>query len=325
MNWSRAKTILIVAFLILDLFLIGQMVGQQETHIPVEEYVAINNTAVNLLEAKYGIITEVSLPIGTQTVITPEVSWQGVDGQVLAEAFWPGEDYQVSGAGIYSFDEELLFLDNQMYYYWNEDISKRIISNEDIITGHIPLAIKDSSHKELLLAPLLKANLSSILGIDFNDWILDEITPVVENDEVYYDIYFIQEIGLPVYDAGSYTRVRLDNSGRVCGVKRAVLVEHKKELTPVDWVKEQLSITPQTKIISAAEALLSFVGYTTVEEGSIIKDVKLAYFGLTESSLMQAGQMPAKWQLIPVWRVKIEDPDGKKHNYFLNAYTGKIE
>lgn len=324
MNWSRAKTILIVTFLVLDLFLVSQLIGQHETYIPASEYQAVNESTLDLLQNKYQIKVDIKgLPLGLPPKSIPEVGWQQVDGNVIGQALWPNQEVDVSQKGIYNFEDELLIIEDYMFYYSSDRVNERVLAEEELITKHFPLALENISHIDLI-ATTLKLNLEQALGLEFSNWNVEDII-LVEGDQTFYEVNFVQDIGLPVYDAGSYTKVKLDLQGRIIEMKRAALVDKNTNKSIIEWIKEKITITRQTKIISAAEALLSFAGQSLGEEGSIIKDIKLAYYGLKESNLVQDGSTPSKWQLMPVWRIRVEKVDGKMQNYFLNAYTGKQE
>jgi regulatory protein YycI of two-component signal transduction system YycFG len=117
----------------------------------------------------------------------------------------------------------------------------------------------------------------------------------------------------------------MDEQGNIIGIKRAELQIKELEKDLLDRAKEFLDFSPKVKIISATEALLSLVVNEQLQPESSIKDIRLAYLGLSEDELITEQAPPDIWQLIPVWRLKVMTPEGDIVNYYLNAYTGNIE
>ena len=324
MNWSKAKTILIIAFLILNVYLIAQVFNLQETRIPVSEYTALNEKVTNLIIERYSVNPPAELPLGISPVDKTNVGFLAVDRNKLIETLWPSNPGTWVDQGIYQYKEEFLFVDNQMFYYLNETGSAREIADEDDIMHHLSLAIDDPADLDIV-APILRVNFQKATSLDFNGWLLESITETVEEDSLYYDILFIQDLELPVYDAGSYTKIRMSEQGNIIGIKRAKLQVKETEQDFRDRLKDILDFSPKVKIISATEAILSLVVNKDLEAESSIKDIRLAYLGLSEEQLITEDAPPDVWQLIPVWRLKVMTPQGEIDNYYLNAYTGDIE
>ncbi len=324
MNWSKAKTILIIAFIILNAYLITQVINLQESRIPVSEYTAVNERVTNLILDKYQVTPPAELPLGISPVEMSEVGFRAVVKEEIVAKLWPDNPGEWIDEFIYYSDGEYLFIDDEMFYYLNETSSERNIVNKETVMHHIDLALGDPNYLDIV-APIIRVSFRDATKLDFEGWVLESINETVKEEEVFYDILFIQDIGLPVYDAGSYTKIRMDVNGVITGIKRATLERKEQDRDLREIITDLFDFKPKVKIISATEALLALVVNKTLEPGSEIKDIRLAYFGLTESNLIDDQAMPEAWQLIPVWRLRIMTPAGKIHNYYLNAYTGEVE
>jgi hypothetical protein len=324
MNWSKAKSILILAFIILNAYLITQVVNLQESRIPVSEYTAVNERVTNLILEKYQVVPPAELPLGISPVDMSEVGFESINKQEIVASLWPDNPGTWIDEFIYQNEDEFLFVDDEMFYYLNEVGEGRVIESKETIMHHINLALTDPNYLDIV-APIIRVGFREATNLEFEGWLLESINETIENDISYYDILFIQDIGLPVYDAGSYTKIRMDVEGNIIGIKRATLErkEHERELKEV--LLDLIDFKPKVKIISATEALLALVVNQNLEAQSEIKDIRLAYFGLTESSLVADQNVPEIWQLIPVWRLKVMTPNGDIVNYYLNAYTGELE
>ena len=322
MDWARAKSILITAFLILNVFLIVQIVDQQEARIPVSEYQEINSTIIKLLEDRYQIsVSYNELPTTVPDILTL-ISWQDIDEQQVLSAFWPGQDYEDRGDRLYVFGDEFVQFNGERYTYWNSDLEKRQINAENNILDHIELTSQDATYI-YLFDTSIKLSLAQILGIEFKDWVLDNADIVTENEVLYYDLLFVQDIGLPLYDAGSSTQVRVDMEGRICGVKRSVIKAEQREQSLWSLLRQKLSLPSKHTIITSAEALLSLAGQAQFEAGSSIIDIKLAYYGLG-TTIITEEDMPTTWEATPVYSIKVKSPDGSGRSYFISPFTGKI-
>ncbi len=324
MNWSKAKTILIIAFLILNVYLAIQVLNLQETRVPVSEYTAVNEKVTNLIVEKYNVTPPAELPLGIDPVEKTNVGFLPVDQELIINSLWPDSSGEWIDQGIYQKDDEYLFIDDQMFYYLNETGTAREVEDEDNIMHHLSLVLSDPANIDVV-APILRVNFENVTSLNFDGWLLESITETIEEETIYYDILFIQDLNLPVYDAGSYTKIRMDEKGNIIGIKRAQLQTKNLEKDLLDRVKEALDFSPKVKIISATEALLSLVVNEQLQPESSIKDIRLAYLGLSENEIIQDETLPDIWQLIPVWRLKVMSPEGDIVNYYLNAYTGNIE
>ncbi|MFP4456959.1 MAG: two-component system regulatory protein YycI [Clostridia bacterium] len=324
MNWSKAKTILIIAFLVLNVYLVTQVLNLQEARVPVSEYTALNEKVTNLIIERYKVNPPAELPLGISPVEKTNVGFLTVERESLINALWPSNPGTWVDQGIYQYKDEFLFVDNQMFYYLNESGSKREINDEDNIRHHLSLAIEDPTNLDIV-APILRVNFEEVTALDFDGWLLESINETIEDESSYYDILFIQDMELPVYDAGSYTKIRMNKEGNIIGIKRSQLEVKETEQDFVDRLKELFDFSPKVKIISATEAILSLVVNKDLEPETSIKDIRLAYLGLSEDQLITEDALPDIWELIPVWRLKVMTPQGEIVNYYLNAYTGDIE
>jgi len=324
MNWSKAKTILIIAFLALNIYLAVQVLNLQETRVPVSEYTAVNEKVTNLIVEKYNVTPPAELPLGIDPVDKTNVGFLLINRDKVINSLWPNGTGEWIDQGIYQSGDEYLFIDNQMFYYLNETGTARGIEDEENIMHHLSLVLDEPTNIDVV-APILRVSFERVTQLNFDGWLLESITETVEEETIFYDILFIQDLELPVYDAGSYTKIRMDEQGNIVGIKRAELQIKELEKDLFDRAKEFLDFSPKVKIISATEALLSLVVNEQLQPESSIKDIRLAYLGLSEDELITEQAPPDIWQLIPVWRLKVMTPEGDIVNYYLNAYTGNIE
>ncbi|GEM_PF-5073529 len=322
MDWSRAKSILITAFLILNVFLIVQIFGQQEARIPVSEYQEINSTIIKLLEDRYQVSVSYNELPTTVPKVQTLISWQDINEEDVIAAFWPGQAVEDRGDSLYLLDDEFIQFTGERYTYWSNNLTKYRIDEASNIFEHIELASQDAGYI-YLFATSVRLYFTDLLGISFDDWVLDNIAVVTENEINYYDLYFVQNIGLPLYDAGSSTQVRVDFEGRVCGVKRSVIKVEQREQSLWSQIREKLALPATRTIITSAEALLSLASQAQFEAGSAIIDIKLAYYGLG-TAIEATEDSPAVWQVTPVYSIKVKAPDGSGRSYFINPYTGKL-
>lgn len=329
MDWSKAKNILIGAFIVLNIYLVFQVFNLQEPRIPVSEYTSVNEQVTSLIIEKYKVEPPAELPLGIFPVGKPNVVYSPIDQDKIVNSLWPKDEGNWVAKGVYIFNDEYLYVNDQMFYYLNEAGDVREIDDDETIRYHLSLALIDPANIDIV-APILRVSLEEVTALDFNGWLLESISETVEDDTLYYDILFIQELGLPVYDSGSYTKIRINEKGHIIGIKRAELEIKEQEKNFVEKIRSMFAFSTKVKIISATEALLSLVANKDLEPDSVIKDIRLAYLGLAEDQFPPDELLPAQpaeivWELIPVWRLKVMNPQNEVVNYYLNAYTGTIE
>lgn len=319
MNWSKAKTILIVTFLVLNLYLVSQLIMQRDSSITISEYNAVNESTLTLLREKYHIDVPLEkLDKGVSPNINPEVGYKPVDSDVLIKRLWPTKMVFPNAEGRYVLDNEYLVIGRNDFYYNNLNRQDRLISKSYLNI------IKDN-HKISFMSGILKKDLENALGIEFDNWILSSMQEIEENDEVFYTFTFTQRIDLELHDISSYTRVKISSNGSVVEVKRSELEKKTNNKNFIDKIKEKISLRGKTKKISAAEALLFLAGQKPYEGNISIDNIKLVYFGLKQSDLDQSENIPLNWRLKPVWKIDTIAEDNTKKVYFLDAYTGKQE
>ncbi|QOR34166.1 hypothetical protein IMX26_11775 [Clostridium sp. 'deep sea'] len=319
MNWSKAKTILIVTFLVLNLYLVSQLIMQRNSSITITEYNAVNESTLTLLREKYNIdVSLEKLDKGVSPNVNPEVGYKLVDKDALIKNLWPTKTVFPNAEGRYVLENEYLIIGRNDYYYNN-------LNRQDRLMSKSYLNIIKDNHKISFMSGILKKDLENALGIEFNNWILSGMQEIEENDEVFYSFTFTQLIDLEVYDISSYTRVKISSNGSIVEVKRSELEKKANNKNFIDKINEKISLSEKTKKISAAEALLFLAGQKPYEGNISIDNIKLIYFGLKQSDLDQSENIPFMWPLKPVWKIDTISEDGTKEVYFLDAYTGKLE
>ncbi|MCC5909420.1 MAG: two-component system regulatory protein YycI [Clostridiaceae bacterium] len=119
MDWSKAKNILIVAFIITNIFLIytveKDVYSREELELISDEY--IKNVEEYLTQK--GVELDIAIPREIMSLHSLMVKYKIWDGIEMAEVFL-GNNYEVINNNVYSFEEkELTILSNKKLVYRN--------------------------------------------------------------------------------------------------------------------------------------------------------------------------------------------------------------
>jgi len=297
MDWSKAKNVLIIAFIATNIFLIyniqGRLFGQQEMQLINDEYVRnveqyLNDNGINL---DAHISREIiSLPILV-------VRYKIFDSNTMAEVFLDK-----------NYHKKIATLEDKI-------LKREIFKNEDeelIIEGGKKLKYRNISSKKINYS----LNEKTIKKIS-SDFLKQHnlVTSDIELDQIYYgtqDDFDDESVYKLVYNqtyqnkflGESYINVYVSHRG-VVGME-AMLLEYEK-------TQEQ-----RKQIIPATEALMRAMNIISKEnkEPITIKDIEVGYyFGPTY-------YMESNWKEIesgtafPSWKITIQN--GK--TYFIEAY-----
>ncbi len=285
MDLSRAKVVLIFAFLALNFYLAAQIWRKPEISYPYSSISAQEVEEVKNLLEEQGYYLKTDLPRHAQRAALLSVNAAAADKDDFLNAFFPGgqarfikQEDNLSG-GLYFFKGETLEFgkNGQVIYRYPNVVSEEDIEEEDL---------------KWLGEEFLRQK-----GVLPEDARFDAVYPTWSEEE---EVSFYQEFeGVPIY--GSYINLHF---------KAGHVVEMSYYwLEPLEFKEESPLVIPAT------QALLSFLdvqGRAVLGERDIT-DVSLGYY--TKEYDAQ------KWDALPVWRVVLSN--GKK--VYVNAYSGEIE
>ncbi len=285
MNLGRAKSILIIAFAGLNLFLgyhlfwpdFGRMT---RVAVTAEDLQA---TEVMLSENNYFLQTTLSRSVHVSDFLTVEPA-RSFQGEVLQEFIKKGAHVVESdNATAYRADNETAVVYSSGLIRVIYEPGVRLVEDAAGIEAHRLTELVDNFIEEEKLMPegaVFDYMEKSDAGfINFN----------------YYQVY--QE--MPIY----------------AGQLKVILEAGEVNIIEIYWLNpvDRLPLR-EMKVISAAEALQNLVdrlGPSPVPRD--IEAIKLGYF---------SGEYDAeKWEIPPVWRIELDGND----RHYINAFTGNIE
>lgn len=280
MDWSKAKTILIVALIITNsilgfsLYFSGDSKGGATTE---SEFIA---KVTDLLEDKE-ITISADIPTDTPSILGITVEFEILDDNTLNNLFFGGRgsiDKKSDVITDISYGEEVLSIINKQLTYVSNS-KEKIYSN---ISEEQAIEIADS----FLLDK----------GFSTDDMKLSYIR---KRDEVYNLEY--TKIFDGNYIEKTFTIITVDFTG-VSRLERTWMNMIEMGMTPIE-------------ISSAPEALLSLVGKTEVYNKTIT-DISLCYYFDPARHYLDDPGEAQRGGTIPAWRIQFED--GEK--IFIDNY-----
>lgn len=285
MDWSKAKTILIIVFLILNIFLGGNLWLKSSAKGEVT-VVSIKETdeAKKILKQE-GIIVEAEIPkkISPQPFLT--VSYTNVNAEKTASSFFDNlneveiikeEDNITYQKG----NRQLIIMDKGIISYFNNEDSEIIYDNLDKVKA------------EEIAYEFIQEH----IGFPSN---------AVHDRTVYYDQSnsFLVEY-IQVYKGKFISSSCIDVLVTPLGVKSYYC----------GWIEPLGYSGKPKKIISPVHALLQIVDiFEETEDEVIVTDIQLGYYSRQYNA--------AKWHAVPSWSIKTNEDD----TYYINGYTGELE
>lgn len=337
MNGAKAKSLMIGAFLLLNIFLGYQLWGNEEMFSRDHNRIEANEVASAVLTTQMNISLSGDLPLDTPAVDILEVERMPLSGEATAELLWPDQPYQYNTeqARYYWEKQSLTQLDPYTLYYRDDplDANTRCL-DADFMTKHLPRALEDRQYLAIG-EPLLKFELQRLLGLDFSKYYLDHIELIQEEDAQYdYKMFFVQKFVYPLFDRHSYTTVTIDAQGTIRELEMEMVAEKQppKSIAAVfHRLKAEMFTQQKSSILSAAEALFIYFGNRVFkpEHAAIIDKVYLAYYSYGMEELAHPSDTLVSWDIIPVWCVILDyqNDDGANisETIYLNAFTGRQE
>lgn len=297
MDWSKAKNILILAFIVTNVFLIyniqSKLFEQEQVQLINDESVA--NVEQYLEESKIKLETNIPREIISLPIL--DVRYKIFNSDSIAESLL-GKDYiketrsteyLTLNKEIFKTEDKELTIDGNKrlkYINKNNDVNNYLINEEKIIE------ISDNFLKE---HNLLTENIKL-------DQIYYGVEDKFESKQLYKLIYN------QTYDdkflGHSYMYVYVNHQG-VVGLE-AMFLEHEK------------TNENKRQVIPATEALMRAMNSISLENDLpiIIKDVELGYYFNPESYMSSDWKSIESGTAFPSWKITIEN--GK--TYFIEAY-----
>lgn len=286
MDWTKAKTILIIAFIFLDAFLGYNfwLNTNSEAEITVVTDSQIQESSRILQEA--GIFLSAKLPEKVSPQPFLMVGFQAVEPSKIASKFFGGSNNikveRTEDSIIYHRDQEqLMVMYNGIISYFNN-------KSED--QKKLPLATKDDAKR--IADNFIKAH----GGFPSNA--KHDRTIYYNESDSYLVEYVLDYKGK--FLASSYIDVLVTPSG----VKSYYS----------SWLKPMGYTGKSKQIISPVQALLKTIEiFEGVEKPITITGLELGYYSRYYNA--------EKWQAVPAWRVVVDNDE----YYYINGYTGELE
>jgi len=291
MDFSRAKTVLILVFFCLNLFLGYQILeAYQVVSVPGDWHGDVVNHKERLEQAleEHNYELKGKLPRKTYEKAFLMVNPPSVHESKIKDRFLKEESEEVSRKTTsekrtYQHFEGTLTVYNTGFYSFEPspgNVDNK--SEEGVALQEAKNIAEDFMEEYQLKADNARQDL------------------VIEHEEDKFKVYYYQEWnGIPVY--ASYVMVKV-SEGKVSRVESYWLEP--------DGTEEGRKM----EVLPAASALVRFLEEKGASyQGRVIKEVELGYY----SREYDAEQ----WEMPPVWRVVMKDGEV----YFLNAFTGNLE
>lgn len=288
MDWSRAKTFLILAFLFLDIFLgfriLARESEQQWVEAPPPTVGAPEDRLVEL--NRRGITSNVAIPLESPLMTFLRVQPQRADARELRERFFPGdvevESQEYQGATIYTTGEEQLQVwdPGLISYQWEGPVDQSA-------------TIRPEEAR-----PLVEKFFERLGGLPPDA----RFERVEAGPDDGYVVFYGQDYnGRPLFRGGDiHAEIR---GGRVVQLD-------------IRWLEVIETSGAPRRIISAYDALLSLREERPEgpEGNLVVEDIQLGYDAT-------GRKLFADWEVQPVWGIRTSD--GEWH--YVNAYTGVVE
>lgn len=242
MDWNKSNTILLIAFLIVNIFLFGYIYYSDEKNVTeiIENNQEFVEEVENILKTK-DITINCSIPSKVYEVPFLEIDY---------EIIYPSKSLIDSYLGQY--DKEII---DDIFIYEKDGQTLQIVGGKKIIYS------KEQSDKTEIISDDLVDNIINEFcnnkNIDLSKFSLDCII----DDEDYKIVKYVE----------NYKEYKLDNSYAIFYLTSEGV--EKFEMQRISNIKERAKV----KVISAPEALLRIMTYDDINNKEI-KDIKICYY-----------------------------------------------
>lgn len=272
MDWSKAKTIIIIAFIITNILLLYMIVGQKPIKDPTLTDTFIDKSKKLLDESDIGLdvdIPRVVPKLNTITVNYEDLSLDSVNKKFLDKrASVKLED----GRTILEYDREKIILENRSLKYFNQG--------------------EEGLYRNLDKDKVLKISRDFLLKRGYSIEDLDR-GRVFEEDGVYSLLYSKKYKDVFVED--SYTLFKIDSRG----------VREFERL----WLNVQDEGDKEVFIGTAPKAVLALLGREDFA-GRRIVDISLCYyFDSKMEDFLKEPVDSIEGRAVPAWRIELDNGD----------------
>ena len=289
MDWSRAKTILIIVFLIADIFLGYQFINQNQQSSPTITQESINETVARLKQ--HNILVQGTIPNKAIQMPNIKVKYKSFGKNEVINAFFANNDKEPN---IMTDKENLIIEDDKIqikiknekeFFYLNKAIGKQ------------KSEIDEAKCKNLAEDFLGKVG------------IYGAATEIIKKSttEGYIVIAGVQRYKGLFVD-GTHIEMTINEDG----VYKAAIL----------WFGDIKPNESKTKlVISPLKALEKATKYYTDKYVRVnIFEIKQGYYFGTNEAEQFDLKMIEEGTAVPVWRIKAD-----KATIFINAYNGQLE
>ncbi|MTI46244.1 hypothetical protein [Sporosalibacterium faouarense] len=275
MDWSKAKNILIVAFIITNLILAYVLIDNRASETTMDEKF-INNVKEKLLVKDIHISPDIQIPLGKPSLSKLNVEYQVYSPTEIAEAFLGDYNYNTSitkDSYVYKKNNQVLTIshDNKKIVYVNNNDESDIVTSPDLSEKRVHFLI------EVFL------NEKGFADDDFKliNYNFDKMPYTLEYVKVYKGIYVEK----------TWMKIEIDKSG---------VRKFERMWIDIDGVDTKVSIN------SAPNALLTLLSKEDISEKTI-SDMSLCYYLDSEEKDNLDSEKIIAGQATPAWRIEFSD------------------
>jgi regulatory protein YycI of two-component signal transduction system YycFG len=272
MDWSKAKTILIIALLITNIFLAYFLFGDQEVGNAVLDPEFLEETEELL--GRNGIVLDAQVPTETQQLYNLTVEYEEMMPGTINERFFGSQGAINRNEGavveIHHGDEVITLINEKLMIYENSGAE----------TG---MPMEDLDQAVDLAKGFLEKRGYGTDDMGLSYWRKTERGYYLDFTKIFQDSYI--EL--------SYTVVIIED-GRIARMERTWL--NTKEMEETDY-----------KIVPAPKAILELL---SMEDASnkTITDISLSYyFDPEKQDYLDDYQQAKEGRAVPAWRVQFQD------------------
>ncbi len=289
MDWSKAKTILIIMFLIADIFLGYQYINQNQQSSPTITQESINET-VDYLK-KQNIFIQGPIPNKAIQMPNIKVKYKSFHQEEIMNTFFANND---KAPNVISDKENLIIEDDK--------IQIQIKKEKELYYLNKTIHMQQGEIDEAACKKLAENFLSKV-------GIYGAATEVVKNNIA--DGYIVMS-GVQRYKGLFVDGTQIEMMVNEEGVYKATLL----------WFGDIKPNESKTKpVISALKALEMASKVLTDKYDNVnIFEIKQGYYFGTNELEQFDLKMIEEGTAVPVWRIKAD-----KATIFINAYNGQLE
>lgn len=273
MDWSKAKTVFIIAFIVINLILAYNLYGDSQ----IDEYIVSEKLIDRSLEllGEKGITVNIEIPREMKAVASLTVDYEikGVDQ--LNQDFFEGQ------GRLNNSDESSLEISRGIEKLIYQE-GKKLIYKADLADDELVYRDQTLEEADLMAKEFLKERGIEVLDMKLTYSDLEERGQRLVYSKLYNDIY--------VED--SYTEFLINPAG-ILSMERLWLRVVKEGENPI-------------YTDSTAKALLELVGREEAYNRQVV-DINLCYYFNLDDSEFGEGLDAIKGRAMPTWRIQLDN------------------